>query len=655
MAEGLVNRKAKAGSAVAAAKENSSSAAPSITIKHTAVFMFGLLCLLPYLYYIFSLDLDDAIRRSIYINAAMSFAGLLATVHVIPVASKYVLKRKMFGYDINKKGSAAGLVQVPESMGLVCGVVYLVVMFLFQHFYFTPDSEWLVEYNAALASICFMILLGFMDDVLDIPWRIKLLVPSFAALPLLMAYAGGTTVLVPKPLQGFIGFDILNLGWVYKLYMGFLAVFCTNAINIHAGINGLEVGQTVVICCGSNPNFSAAPMASGEGQLNPSTSGDAGGDHNEDYGNEYGKPLPTQEELREMEHRRRYVQKFAETTTPLHMLTQKGVPFSWGATEVTAFQTLKDKLTTEPVLILPDLQKSFEVCCDACGHSLGAVLMQEGRVIAYESRLFSKPEMTAQIYEKELMAVIHALTQWRHYLLRADFTVFIDHQSLRYFLSQKQLLKKQMRWANILSQFHFQIVHVQGQKNVVADALSRKPLVQAIPAIHHSSFEDMVDQYATDTDFVDIFTQIRDGETVAGYSIREGYLMRKTMFLTKVYSFHPQTDGQSEEANSTVLDLLKCYVSEHKATWEHYLPLVEYAYNNTVHTSTGKAPFEIVEGGKKVPPILQTKDKIFEADKYVQNTDEAYRKIKLALEKTQSKQKKAVDRHRRELVFSLGD
>ncbi|MCO5560096.1 hypothetical protein L7F22_013703 [Adiantum nelumboides] len=128
--------------------------------------------------------------------------------------------------------------------------------------------------------------------------------------------------------------------------------------------------------------------------------------------------------------------------------------------------------------------------------------------------------------------------------------------------------------------------------------------------------------------------------------------------------FRPQTDGQSEEENSTILDLLKCYVSEYKATWEHYLPLVEYAYNNNVHTSTDKAPFEIVEGGKKVPPILQTKDKIFEADKYVQSTDEAYRKIKLALEKTQSKQKnlkrlglskKTLDRHRRELVFSLGD
>ncbi|MCO5595281.1 hypothetical protein L7F22_049322 [Adiantum nelumboides] len=66
-------------------------------------------------------------------------------------------------------------------------------------------------------------------------------------------------------------------------------------------------------------------------------------------------------------------------------------------------------------------------------------------------------------------------------------------------------------------------------------------------------------------------------------------------------SFHPQTDGQSKEANSTVPDLLKCYASEHKATWEHYLPLVEYTYNNTVHTSTSKAPFEIVERGKKVP------------------------------------------------------
>ena len=98
-------------------------------------------------------------------------------------------------------------------------------------------------------------------------------------------------------------------------------------------------------------------------------------------------------------------------------------------------------------------------------------------------------------------------------------------------------------------------------------------------------------------------------------------------------SFHPQTDGQLEIANSIVLDLLKCYVYDQKEKWGQYLSLVEYAYNNTVHSSTGKAPFEIVEGTKKVPPILRTKDKIFEADKYVDNWEEAYVKVEEALQK----------------------
>ena len=78
-------------------------------------------------------------------------------------------------------------------------------------------------------------------------------------------------------------------------------------------------------------------------------------------------------------------------------------------------------------------------------------------------------------------------------------------------------------------------------------------------------------------------------------------------------AYHPQTDGQSEIVNSTILDLLKNYVNkvDQRNQWEKYLPLVEYAYNNTVHTSTGKSPFEIVEGRSKVPPILRMHQKIF--------------------------------------------
>uniref|UniRef100_A0A1D1YJY2 UDP-N-acetylglucosamine--dolichyl-phosphate N-acetylglucosaminephosphotransferase n=1 Tax=Anthurium amnicola TaxID=1678845 RepID=A0A1D1YJY2_9ARAE len=192
-------------------------------------------------------DVEPDLRRSIAINAAMSFGGFVVVVRFIPVTARYLLKRNMFGYDINKKGTPEGTTKVPESLGIVTGIVYLVVTILFQHFNFESDSNWLVEYNAALASVCFMILLGFVDDVLDVPWRIKLLLPSFAALPLLMAYAGHTSIVIPKPLVPYVGVKILDLGLIYKLYMGMLAVFCTNSINIHAGLNGLEAGQTVVI------------------------------------------------------------------------------------------------------------------------------------------------------------------------------------------------------------------------------------------------------------------------------------------------------------------------------------------------------------------------------------------------------------------------
>ena len=86
-----------------------------------------------------------------------------------------------------------------------------------------------------------MILLGFIDDVIDLKWRHKLIVPTFATFPLLVAYKGVTSVVVPKHLRYLIG-NTIDLGILYKIYMGSLAVFCTNSINIYAGINGLEVG-----------------------------------------------------------------------------------------------------------------------------------------------------------------------------------------------------------------------------------------------------------------------------------------------------------------------------------------------------------------------------------------------------------------------------
>lgn len=130
----------------------------------------------------------------------------------------------------------------------------------------------LLDLNSALLSICFMLFLGFTDDVLEWPWRYKLFLPSVASLPLLCCYEGSRSVVVPIPLRAYLMNDgelttfggllcylvvvdensdgaIVNLGLFYLVYMGLLAVFCTNAINIYAGINGLEVGQSYIIGC----------------------------------------------------------------------------------------------------------------------------------------------------------------------------------------------------------------------------------------------------------------------------------------------------------------------------------------------------------------------------------------------------------------------
>ncbi len=80
-------------------------------------------------------------------------------------------------------------------------------------------------------------------------------------------------------------------------------------------------------------------------------------------------------------------------------------------------------MTSSPVIILPYLKKSFVVQCDAYGNSIDIVLMQVGRVVAYESEILHGPNQTMQIYEKGLLVVIHALSSWKHYLLGADFVV----------------------------------------------------------------------------------------------------------------------------------------------------------------------------------------------------------------------------------------
>ncbi|XP_018336210.1 UDP-N-acetylglucosamine--dolichyl-phosphate N-acetylglucosaminephosphotransferase isoform X2 [Agrilus planipennis] len=187
-----------------------------------------------------------------FINVVMSVVAFFTTMKLIPKFKNTFIKAHLFGIDMNKRTSE----KIPESLGVLSGCIFLITLFLFIPVPFgsrffngeIPHDEF-VELLSALLSICCMTLLGFADDVLDLRWRHKLFLPTIASLPLLMVYYvnfNSTTIIVPKPLREWLGLTV-NLGILYYIFMGLLAIFCTNAINILAGINGLEVGQSLVI------------------------------------------------------------------------------------------------------------------------------------------------------------------------------------------------------------------------------------------------------------------------------------------------------------------------------------------------------------------------------------------------------------------------
>ncbi|GKB23908.1 putative reverse transcriptase domain-containing protein [Tanacetum coccineum] len=171
---------------------------------------------------------------------------------------------------------------------------------------------------------------------------------------------------------------------------------------------------------------------------------------------------------------RRFIEGFSKIAKPMTKLTQKKVKFVWGDKQEAAFQLLKQKLCSAPILALPEGSEDFIVYCDASIKGLGAVLMQREKVIAYASRQLKIHEKNYMTHDLELGAVVFALKIWRHYLYGTKCTVFTDHKSLQHILDQKELNMRQRRWLELLSDYDCEIRYHPGKANVVADALSRK-------------------------------------------------------------------------------------------------------------------------------------------------------------------------------------
>ena len=465
---------------------------------------------------------------------------------------------------------------------------------------------------------------------------------------------------------------------------------------------------------------------------------------------------------------RRFVKDFSTIAAPLTEIIKKDVGFKWKEAQELAFNTLKDKLCSAPILSLPNFNEAFEIECDASGIGIGAVLMQGRRPIAFFSEKLHGPQLNYSTYDKELYALVRALETWQHYLWPKEFVVHSDHESLKHLKGQGKLNKRHAKWLEFIETFPYVIKYKQGKENIVADALSRRYTLINTLSSKMLGFEFIRDLYVSDSDFSNVYGACEHAAFQKfyrhdGYLFRENKLcvpicsmreilvreshcgglmghfgvqktydilcehfywpnMRKDVekicskcvacrqakskthphglytplpvpkhpwtdismdfvlglprtkkgrdsifvvvdrfskmahfiachktddatniadlffrdvvrlhgipktivsdrdvkFLSHFWrvlwgkigtkllfstSCHPQTDGQTEVVNRTLGSLLRAVVGKNLKTWEECLPLVEFAYNRSIHSTTGYSPFEIVYGFNPLTPL----------------------------------------------------
>jgi hypothetical protein len=200
---------------------------------------------------------------------------------------------------------------------------------------------------------------------------------------------------------------------------------------------------------------------------------------------------------------RKFVRGYGVISKPLTVLLKKN-GFKWDIAASKAFEELKQAMTTTPVLALPDFTQPFVVETDACDVGIGAVLMQQGRPLAYISKALPPRKLGLSTYEKELLAIVYAVQKWKTYLYNNRFTIKTDHQSLKFFLEQKMTTLMQQKWLSKLLGFDYEITYKKGSENVVADGLSRAVKVGegallAITASQPAWAEEVIESYQQDT------------------------------------------------------------------------------------------------------------------------------------------------------------
>ncbi|GBG61642.1 hypothetical protein CBR_g22439 [Chara braunii] len=269
---------------------------------------------------------------------------------------------------------------------------------------------------------------------------------------------------------------------------------------------------------------------------------------------------------------RNFVKNYSIVAAPLSDLTRLDTPWEWTDRCEAAFKHLKHSLTHHKVLKLPDLDKPFVVTTDASQYGIGAVLaQQEGkklRPVEYISKKMPSQKLAKSTYEKELYAIYKALTHWRHYLLGRFFDIRTDHQTLRWMRTQPVFSDVLKRWIEVIEQYDFEPLYVNGEYNKVVDALSRRP--------------DFLGALITEFGLADDVTQ----------SLVEAY--REDPFMAEIIRTLEVKDKVTSDEFVLVDGLLFLEKAGNKRRLDEKLALVASLYNNAVHSATGVSPNSLV-------------------------------------------------------------
>lgn len=221
---------------------------------------------------------------------------------------------------------------------------------------------------------------------------------------------------------------------------------------------------------------------------------------------------------------RRFVSHFSSIMAPITSCMKDG-KLQWTPEATSAFELIKTKLTTAPILVLPDFSTTFELHSDAAKLGIGAVLSQHGCPGAYYSEKLAGARSRYSTYDVEFYAIVQAIKHWRHYLVHREFILFTDHDALRHLDSQAKVSSRHASWIAYLQQFTFSIRHQSGKSNRVADALSRRHNLLA--SIHATvpGFASLADLYKQDAFFSRIFDEAA-ASISSEYTVTDGFLFK---------------------------------------------------------------------------------------------------------------------------------